>query len=90
MIKVEKRICKENFEITEDGVLGTFTKGEIYFVRNSKKGHTVVMSNEGQWIAFKHHKLSNYGVNGVLGNRFDKVGYNLYFKNLKELRRMSV
>lgn len=74
MIKVTKCLCKQNFGTC---VNGTFTKGEIYFVRNSKKGHIVAKSNEGQWVAVE------------LEDNFDVID-KLFFTNRKELRRLSI
>ncbi|WP_368900775.1 hypothetical protein [Oceanobacillus oncorhynchi] len=88
MIKVEKCICKSDFEITEyGGKTGAFTKDEIYFVRKSKKGNITIKSNEGEWICFHSYKIAN-PFDGVK-RHFNKID-EIYFKNVGELRKMSL
>lgn len=83
MIKVRKCECNKDVDLTN---LDTFTKGEVYFVRESKKGRTVVRSNEGRWVVIGERKMSL--VDHAL-TYFDEVEV-IFFKSFRELRRLSV
>lgn len=91
MIKVTKVICDLSFTYEKDGNTGTFTFGETYFARHSKKGSIIVKSNEGIWMVFDHSdKISAaYGRRTPLSGKFYKID-EMFFKNRKELKRMGI
>lgn len=76
MIKIKKCVC--NSDLVIGFYSDTFTKGEIYYLKDSKKGNVVAKSDRGRWIPIPKDK-----------NYFTEVD-KIFFKNREELDKMSI